>query len=153
MQIFDNPIRYGLVSRALHWLMFLAYLAMFAIVILKNQNPEYKYLMAYHVQVGLILLGVTGLRFLWALVNFTRRPASGLLAKLGHLAIYGLMFAVPAIGLARKFGKENGNEALIQLGNQWHGLLGWVLAALVVGHVLMAIYHQLRGEKMLQRMA
>jgi cytochrome b561 len=27
------------------------------------------------------------------------------------------------------------------LGNQWHGFLGWVLFALIAGHILMAFVH------------
>ena len=39
------------------------------------------------------------------------------------------------------------------LGNAAHGKLGWLLMAFAIGHVAMALVHQLKGEKLLQRMA
>src|SRR5690606_37775369 len=78
------------------------------------------------------------------------------LPLLGHLVIYGLMFAVPAVALLRTYGSGRGfsflgvqifeqtgvqNAALTAPCNALHGLLGWVLLAAVAGHVLMALVH------------
>ena len=152
MKILDNSTKYGALTRLIHWLSFLLFIAVFAIAILKNSNEEYKYLMAYHKQIGLVLLGLAVLRLLWTAVNFHRRPASGVLAKLGHLAILALVLLVPLTAFLRQVGRENDNKFLVELGNQWHGTLAWTLLVLIVGHVAVAFYHQLRGTKLLQRM-
>src|SRR5690606_14502485 len=100
------------------------------------------------------------LRGVWGLLNIHRRPhkrsLAGALALLGHLAIYGLMFAVPAVALLRTYGSGRGfsflgiqifeqtgvqNAALTAPGSALHGLLGWVLLAVIVGHVVMAFIH------------
>ena len=45
------------------------------------------------------------LRGAWALMNAWRRPPSvGTLAHLGHLELYGLMVALPFLGLLRQYG-------------------------------------------------
>lgn len=152
MKILDNANSYGAMTRLIHWLSFLLFIAVFAIAILKNSNEEYKYLMGYHKQIGLVLLGLAALRLLWTAVNFHRRPANNLLAKLGHLAILLLVLLVPLTAYLRQLGRENDHKFLVELGNQWHGTLAWLLLLLIVGHVLMAFYHQLRGTKLLQRM-
>ena len=38
-------------------------------------------------------------------------------------------------------GMETKVEWMSNLGNQWHGFLGWVLFALIAGHILMAFVH------------
>ena len=63
--------------------------------------------------------------------------------KLGHLALYALMFAVPASGMARQFQAPLGVA---------HGALAFALLLLIVGHVGMTVAHQRKGEKILQRM-
>ena len=62
------------------------------------------------------------------------------------------MIAVPALAIARQVGRAQGNKILVELGNQWHGELGWVLLVLVAGHVVMTIIHQGRGAPVLSRM-
>ena len=37
-------------------------------------------------------------------------------------------------------------DGLVNLGNDLHGELGWVLLALALGHVLMVIVHVVKGE-------
>ena len=63
--------------------------------------------------------------------------------KLGHLALYVLMFAVPASGMARQFQAPLGVA---------HGALAFALLLLIVGHVGMTVVHQRQGEQILQRM-
>ena len=91
----------------------------------------------------MLLLLLAAVRFVWALRNLRRRPAGSLKVKLGHLALYALMFAVPASGMARQFQAPLGVA---------HGALAFALLLLIVGHVGMTVVHQRKGGKILQRM-
>ena len=106
-------------------------------------NGSLKFLIAPHKAVGVLLLLLAALRFVWALRNLHRRPAGSLKVKLGHLALYALMFAVPASGMARQFHGAFGNA---------HGALAFVFFLLIAGHIAMTVLHQRRGEAILQRM-
>ncbi|MCH4543570.1 MULTISPECIES: cytochrome b [Brucella/Ochrobactrum group] len=161
--IWDTPSRYGLISRALHWLMAVLFLWQFMSAILRvvaKDTTIYNIFWSAHHQLGFVLLVLVLLRGTWGVLNFGRRPHKsghvGKLATLGHLVIYGLMFAVPALALLRTYGSGRGfsflgvrifeqtgvqNAALTAPGNVLHGLLGWVLLAAVFGHVLMALFH------------
>ena len=139
----DTATRYGTVSRTLHWAMAACYLLMFATALAWNLNDALKPLIKLHKAAGLLLLLLALVRFVWALVHFQRRPAGGAAVKAGHLALYALMFAVPASGMARQFQAPLGVA---------HGALAFALLLLIVGHVGMTVAHQRKGEKILQRM-
>ena len=138
----DTATRYGTISRFFHWAMAICYLIMFATALAWSVNENFRYLIKVHKAVGILLLFFALLRFLWALTHFRRRPANGALVKAGHLALYALMFAVPASGMARQAQAAFGNA---------HGALAFFFFILIVGHAAMAFIHQLKGEKMLQR--
>ena len=70
------------------------------------------------------------------------RPANTAVTKLGHWAMYALMLAVPAAGIARQIG--NGGEI--------HGTLAFSLLFLSLGHIGMVAYHYIKGESVLPRM-
>ena len=59
-------------------------------------NGSLKFLIAPHKAVGVLLLLLAAVRFVWALRNLRRRPAGSLKVKLGHLALYAQKFADPA---------------------------------------------------------
>ena len=139
----DTATRYGTVSRTLHWAMAACYLLMFATALAWNLNDALKPLIKLHKAAGLLLLLLALARFVWALVHFQRRPAGGVAVKAGHLALYALMFAVPASGMARQFQAPLGIA---------HGALAFALLLLIVGHVGMTVVHQRKGEQILQRM-
>lgn len=159
----DNRSGYGLISRTLHWLMALLFLWQFISAIARvfaKDTMFYNFFWSAHHELGFALLILVLLRGVWGLLNIHRRPhkqgIAGKLAALGHLVIYGLMFAVPALALLRTYGSGRGfsflgiqifeqtgvqNAALTAPGNMLHGLLGWVLLAAIAGHVLMALIH------------
>jgi cytochrome b561 len=157
----DNPQAYGTLSRFFHWFMALLLLwqlaSVVARVLLKDSSID-KFLWATHKPLGALLLLLVAVRIIWTLINLSRRPASiNFLAKLGHLTLYLLLFAVPALGLARQYGSgrafdvfgiplfsgfEGKIEWLMTPGNLLHGNLGWILFALIVGHILMVIVHR-----------
>ena len=82
--------------------------------------------------------------------------AQGGFQGFGHFALYVLMLTVPGIALLRDAARGrdgNAENALTHFGDLWHGRSAWFLLALVVGHIVMTVIHQRRGEKVLQRMA
>ena len=170
----DSPTRYGTVSRALHWLMALGIVWMLLSAIthsLAEKSALDAFMWPTHKHVGSALMALVILRVLWALMNASRRPPSiNLPAKLGHVLLYLLMIAIPAIGLLRQYGSARAFAPLglpvfpgrdestkvqwmIDLGGALHGELGWVLLAVVVGHVGMALLHRRNpSEDVLPRM-
>ncbi len=126
-----------------------------------REMPVTRFFWSWHMSVGFLLLVAVVLRGIWALVNLGNRPphAAGFLgtaARLGHLALYILMAAVPLLATLRAYGSGRGLSvfgiqvfagggeripALIAPASAAHGLLGWALLVLVLGHVVMALAH------------
>ena len=173
----DTPDRYGLVSRFLHWGMALLFAWQFAGMVVKvtvGRSPLTAFLVGTHASVGALLFLLILLRGAWGLYNLRRRPPHepgplGLAARLGHLALYALMLAVPALALLRQYGSgrafapfgiplwpASGEriEALVAPANTAHGLLAWTLLALIGGHIAMVLLHRfLWRDGVLTRMA
>ncbi len=169
----DSPSRYGTVSRLFHWTMALGFLLIFTTALthlLAEDSALDELLWPLHKTLGVVLMALVVLRGLWALLNAGRRPPHlNAAARLGHLALYALMFAIPAIGLLRQYGSGRAFEPfglplidarpgdeiewMRSLGGLLHGELGWVLLALAVGHITMAFWHRRRAhENVLPRM-
>ncbi len=174
----DTPQRYGAVSRALHWGMALLFLAQFASALvhwgLERGNALRDALWSYHADLGLTLLVLVLLRGAWGVANLGSRPGQsadllGRAASVGHGLLYLLMIAVPGVKLLAAAGSARG---LTYLGMQvvppqaveiaWmqapaalHGAMGWLLLALILGHIAMAVgYHRIIArDATLTRMA
>lgn len=159
----DSPTRYGSVTRFLHWGMALCFAWIFATAITHwaaEKSALDAFLWPTHKHLGSLLMVLVLVRGLWALRNAGRRPpAINAPARLGHLALYALMFAIPVIGLLRQFGSGRAfaplglplfpgfDESqkitwLVDLGGLLHGELGWALLVLSCGHVAMALWHR-----------
>lgn len=165
----DSPQAYGIISRLLHWLMAIGFFFIMYTVIAWTINEDNLSLMGYHKSVGFCLLILAIIRIIWALIQRKNRPSSGILASIGHGVLYLLMLAIPAVGVIRQYGSARSDlevfgitvmqtasekiEWATQLGNTFHGVLGFLLFAAIIGHIVMAIVHQLRGEKIINRMA
>ena len=171
----DSAERYGLVSRILHWLM--AYLLIwqfFTLLTWRLFGPAelVKFVTSLgpsHGTVGLLVLPLVILRACWALANRKKRPQQdsslqGMLAAAGHFTFYLLMFAIPALALTRAYGNGKGFtpwipatgekiEWLTAPANMLHGPLSWCLSALIVGHILAALFHRfIRNDSVFARM-
>ncbi|WP_288939568.1 cytochrome b/b6 domain-containing protein [uncultured Roseovarius sp.] len=118
MQVMDHARGYGVVSRFFHWSM--AALILWqaisaALHFLVDDTPLADFFFAWHQPFGLLLLVLVALRAVWGLINIPRRPqhVGGLdkAAALGHVAMYGLLFAVPVIALIRSYGSGRGFSA------------------------------------------
>ncbi|MDO5621887.1 MAG: cytochrome b [Paracoccus sp. (in: a-proteobacteria)] len=169
MQVYDSSARYGAVTRLLHWgialLMIWQLLGMVTKVVLGRESGLASMMVGTHQSLGFVLFVLILLRVVWALVNTGRRPAHGaglmgLAAKAGHLALYVLMVFVPAVGLIRAWGNERAYNVFgwevfvprpegqavtwaVNLGNDWHGEIGWLLGALILGHIAAVLWHRL----------
>lgn len=163
----DSAERYGTVSRFLHWSMALCFALVFSSAIahaLAEDSAVDAFLWSWHKPFGALLMLLGLLRLVWALTNARQRPATvSTAARLGHHALYLLMLAIPAIGLLRQWGSarefqpfgiplmdERPGEAvqwMRDLGSLLHGEMGWLLLAMVSGHVAMVFWHRRQGPK------
>lgn len=163
---------YDAVARALHWLTVLGFIGILSTITvwtIYDGEEWVKSLFGVHKSIGFITLLVIIVRIVWALLNASKRPAAdSFAAKAGHLALYVFMLAVPVIGMIRQYGGGRGPlkvfgvevmqgspekiEWMSNLGNMAHGKLGWLLFALVAGHIAMVVVHRIQGHDVLYRM-
>lgn len=105
--------RYDPFTQALHWATVLAVVAAYAIGIYREDLPKNDFrawLMALHMSVGLLVIGLAFIRLGWRSV--VPAPTSNLssdrmrlAAKLGHVALYATLLAIPLIGIAAGWAK------------------------------------------------
>ena len=157
----DTTERYGTVTRLLHWSMALliAWQFLSAIAHYGFEDSAFEaFFWPTHKPLGLLLMILIVVRLLWALKNLASRPPSiNLPAKLGHLGIYALLLLVPALALLRQYGSGRAFDPfgialmpgggdkidwMVDLGSLLHGELGWVLLAMIAGHIAMAFVHR-----------
>ncbi|MGG4603675.1 cytochrome b [Paenalcaligenes sp. Me131] len=161
----DNHERYGLVSRVLHWGMGAIFLWQFVgmgLLIILGETPLTYFFLGTHGPLGAVLFVLIMLRLGWLGRNARSRPqpadtCNGKLASLGHKLLYALMLIVPLLALLRSYGSgrafapfgislweasEPKISWMISVGNAAHGVLAWLLLALIVGHVGAAISHK-----------
>lgn len=172
-----NGVRYSGLSIALHWLMLLLIVAVYACIELREifpQGSEPRDLMkTWHFMLGLSVLALALFRLA---VNAARRApqivpapsqAQTLLAHLMHLALYALMLGMPLAGwlLLSAAGKPIpffGVQlpALIAQSKETAGVIKEIHEAvgtagyfLIGAHALAALYHHYRvRDNTLQRM-
>jgi cytochrome b561 len=171
----DTRYSYGRVTRILHWSMAILVLlqfAKFADRINEGENWLSETVGPSHVSLGVLLLVLAVVRIVWAIAQHSHRPPQepGPLAafvKPGHFLLYAALFLMPVAGIMAMIGGGYGVEAFgITLLPEapevgWAGALGsvhspmaWLLAALVAGHILAALYHHfVRRDNTLKRMA
>lgn len=167
----DSAHRYGSITRALHWLMAVVLAWQFTSALthlLAEDSALDEFLWSTHKSSGFLLMILIVLRVLWALANTGRRPPPvSLPARLGHVCLYLLMIAVPLVALIRQYGSgrafspfgiplmpgfDGGKiEWMTKLGGNFHSLLGWLLLALIAGHIIAAFWHYLGGDKNVMR--
>ncbi len=177
MLLRDTPETFGTPSRLLHWIAALAIAAAWTVGTVMGDLPRGPSRAAgldLHFALGTLVLSLTALRLLWRLFN--PRPVSppgtplwqDRAAHLAHLGLYLLMFAVPLSGvlaawlggkavnlfwiasLASPFAR---NRAWEKGAEEVHEVLANGLLALVVAHVVAALWHHfLRRDGVLRRM-
>jgi cytochrome b561 len=167
---------YGTLSITLHWLMFLLMAAVYATIELRELFPKgsdpRETLKSLHFMLGLSVLLLVTLRIYAKVTSVTPIITPGLspiqdyAAKLGHLALYGLMVAMPVLGwlmlsAAAKpipfFGLElpallAENKDLAKSLKEIHETIGVIGYYLIGIHVLAALYHHhIRKDNTLTR--
>lgn len=168
----DSRPRYGTVSRLFHWGMALGFAVVFTAALVHffaHKSAVDELLWPVHRPTGALLMALVVLRTLWALGHARRRPRDNSAAvRWGHRALYLLMWAVPTIALLRQYGSGRAFEPfglplmaaregdridwMVQLGGLLHGELGWVLLALIAGHIGFAFLHRGSSRDVMPRM-
>lgn len=173
-----TPARYSTSVILLHWLMALLIVGAFVMGLIVSDmplSPRKFHWIAYHKWIGITVLGLLALRLLTRLASRTP-PLPASMSKLerwgahaGHLALYVLMFAVPLTGWLSSSAQGfpvvylklialpdlvEKNKELGKLLSGVHSWLNWVLAAVVVVHILAAIkHHVIDRDGLLWRMS
>ncbi|KIZ33811.1 MULTISPECIES: cytochrome b [Rhodopseudomonas] len=169
-----HPSEYGAFAVALHWVIFFAIIALFALVnyagSLDKTDPMRGTAMDWHKAIGTVVLGLALLRIFWNKVHGAPDlvPTSRLtdvLARISHGLLYLLLLAVPATGLGMVLSAGRGvtllgipplfapNKSLAGLLHETHETLFWVTVALVGVHVVAALWHHyIRHDSTLGRM-
>jgi len=161
----DTALRYGRMTRLLHWSIAVLMLWQFTgmgLRLVLGRTPLVGFFVGWHQPVGTVLFLLIVIRVIWALVNRRHRPDHGagfwgIAARLGHLALYLVMVIVPVSALLRAYGGERvfapfGFEVfpaqqppidwMVTIGEALHGELAWLLLALIAGHVIMVGVHE-----------
>ncbi|MBZ0132879.1 MAG: cytochrome b [Rhodocyclaceae bacterium] len=165
MSLKNNANSYGAVSRALHWGIAILAIAAIAFVEIheifpKGSEPR-EGAKLLHVQLGMLVFGLTWLRLAWRAANpppaITPAPQAweARLATLMHVALYASMLALPVLGVA--MGQASGktvaflgsplpvflaeNKALGKTLKEAHELIGNLAIGLIAFHALAALWH------------
>ncbi|WP_298609996.1 cytochrome b [uncultured Thiothrix sp.] len=166
MQIRNTTHAYGWVSITLHWVMALLLIGMYFVgdymVELTYYDPLYHTLPFWHKSIGIALGFALLFRLVWNFSNpkpatiqgapeFTHR-----LAKLGHLALYGLLVVLLISGYLISTAKGKGievfglfelpallasNEQRGEIAGEVHEIAATLFMLLVAVHALAAIFH------------
>jgi cytochrome b561 len=166
MRITDSDSAYGLVTWALHWLMFVAILAVFGIglwmVDLDYYSPYYNLAPDVHRSVGMLLLFALLFRCAWRVLNrdpsnAKLTPAERLAARIVHWGFYPLLLALLVTGYLISTAEGEPISVFgwfsVPATLQWpgqadtagyiHWLLAWLTMVLIAVHTVAALKHHL----------
>ncbi|MGL6261809.1 cytochrome b [Vibrio sp. WXL210] len=156
--------QYNLVSRLLHWVSAIVFIGMFAVglwmVDLSYYSEWYRTAPHWHKSIGVLIVTLTLIRFLWNRLLPTPEidgsPLIKTAAHLGHLALYGLVLVIGTSGYL--ISTEDGRgievfnwfkvpgigklfEGQADLAGEIHFYAAWALIIMASGHALAAIKH------------
>lgn len=156
---------YHPVARGLHWLMAVFIFGLLALGHYMSElplSPDKLRYYSWHKWAGVTVFALAVLRLGWRLTHRppplpdTLSPTLKRLAHTGHALLYGLMLAMPLSGwlmssakgvqtvwlglvpIPDVLGRDRALGDLLQI---VHASLSWLLVAMVVMHVLAALYH------------
>ena len=173
----NDQRRYGAVAKTFHWLTVALFIATFWIawsMVDLPLGPEKFELYNLHKSIGVSILALTVLRLIWrwispppALPTDMSATAQNL-ARLGHGALYVAIFVQIAVGLGHSWAANfpvvvfglftlpslvPPDEALKKALTMVHFWGGWVILALIAGHIGAALYHHfVRKDAVMRRM-
>ena len=157
-----KPSAFHPLARLVHWLMAILILAMLFIGVsmVGDLSPRHPWLVELHKATGLALLALVELRIILRLtlphppLPADLPPLQRFAAGASHLALYGLMLAMPLLGWAML--SAGGYPRPLQLPaimphdlqlyavlRQAHGWAGYLLFATVLAHLGAALFHAL----------
>ena len=170
MQLKNSPQSWGVLSQLFHWLLALLIFLTLALGYIAHEmgnSPEKAKLFVLHKSMGMTVLLLVIIRVLWRLYAGKTAVAVGIsrsndrLAQLGHLCLYGLMFALPMTGWVVNtaanvpfqwmnvfivpdlpFIKESWRYAAALI----HWYLSILFALMVIGHGGMAVLHHVKHK-------
>lgn len=168
MSMRNTTTTWGSVSKMLHWFIAVSILGqgIFGLVMgdIGSRGTQLQ-LYGLHKSIGFTILALVLLRLVWRLHAGTPAAVTGTpkwqdqLARLMHVVLYVLMFAVPISGwvLSSAAGGYNQNffglfevpslvaesSSLRDLAGEMHEIGFWLLMLLAFGHVSAALYHHL----------
>lgn len=179
MLLRNAPDRYGLITISLHWLMALLIIGMYFLgdymTELTYYDSLYHTLPPLHKEIGLVLGGLLVLRLVWMYAQPRPIPATStapaithLLAKFGHLGLYGLLGVIISSGYLISTAKGKGisvfgwfevpaflpeSAARGEIAGDIHEIAASLLMLLVLVHALAALVHHFYyKDKTLTRM-
>jgi cytochrome b561 len=157
--------RYSGVAIAFHWVIALLVVVNLAVGLLHDAVPALRAWMPGHKSIGITVLVLTLARIAWRLSHKAPPlPASTAAWEKGvahatHWTLYALLLAMPLTGWAMVSGTDKRrpldwfgafdipylpvSTATGDIGHNAHGLLGWLMLALVVLHIGAALRHHL----------
>lgn len=168
--------RWGALARLFHWAIVLMLLGQFIMAELAEDLPlgmEKIALLARHKSVGITILLLAVLRLGWRALNPTPRAPTGApwehaLARGAHVALYGLLFAMPLSGWMMSSAKNYPvswfnllplpnlvpvSESIYEFMHETHELLATALLVIAAAHVLGALrHHFIKRDDVLKRM-
>ncbi len=155
---------YDAVAKSLHWLMVVVFAALFVLGFVMTEmpkGPERYALYDVHEILGMLALVLAAARLAWRFMHSPPAPIGSeeswlvMGAKVAHVTLYALMFAVPIVGwlmlsaaghqvelgvvtIPAPIGK---NEALKEILSEVHELLAFGFLGLIAVHMAAALKH------------
>jgi cytochrome b561 len=165
MSVRNTTRSWGSVSKALHWIIVLLIINQWVIGMRADALPlglAKLQVLAWHKSFGITILALAVVRLVWRWMNpvpdltSETRPWERALAKISHLLLYALIFALPLSGWLMSSAKNfpvswfnllqlpdlvAPNEALFEQLRSLHHTLFAVLVAVAVVHAAGALKH------------
>ena len=166
-----ETVRYSRVAMWLHWIIAALIIANLLLGFFRTEfdRDARAWVMFFHKSTGLAILLLSLWRLVWRVrhrpppFDPALQPWEALLARAAHAMFYVLMFVIPLTGLlvVSKSGRPTSffgivNVPALPFGRSeeahefWegvHGILGYVILALIVLHVAGAVKHHLQGHR------
>ena len=131
MQLANSTARYGAVPQAVHWLTAILVICGFLLGQFGDvfpKGPPRQFGLLVHMTLGQCVMALLLIRLLWRQLNPPPPPEATPLgrlleiaAKMSHVTLYGLLFAVPLLGAVVQL--KRGNE--LPLFAIWHVQSPW----------------------------
>ena len=165
MSVRNSTRSWGSLSKALHWIIVLLIINQWVIGMRADSLPlgmAKLQALAWHKSFGITILGLAVVRLVWRLMNpvpdlsAETKPWERVLAKISHLLLYALIFALPLTGWIMSSAKNfpvswfrlfqlpdlvAPNEALFQQMRSLHHSLFALLVVVAALHVAGALKH------------